>query len=203
MSSTSTDVCAMRDCGGVVRVLGAAPIVELIYLTPRTGSNDPETEKIWSEGNFGVYDFESAKNIVLELESSSGHDAPGTGGAPIGTRGEAPNMSLNFGGNPVHYIDFFAVAVFGMMLQLGVIVYAILSSLLSPWNLQFKKASYQSSLYLPLMVSGTVTLVIGMYLCSQIIEHSTVEELWQVKSSTEHQAQVQLAWLQRGGEVND
>lgn len=203
MSSTSTDVCEMWDGKGVVRALGAAPIVELIYLLPKSETNDPETEKIWSEGNVGIYDFDSAKNSVLELESTSSRAALGSVGAPIGVRGEAPNMSLNFGGNPVNDIEFFAVAVFGVMLQLAVIVYAILSSLLSPWNLQFKKAGYQSSLYLPLMVAGTVSLVIGMYLCSQIIEQSTVEELWQVKSSTQDQAQVQLAWLQRGGEVND
>lgn len=144
MSSTSTDVCEMWDGKGVVRALGAAPIVELIYLIPRTSrlisrpsrprSNDSDTRRIWSEGNFGIYDFDSAKNSVLELESSSGYGAPGTGGAPIGARGAAPNMSLNFGGNPVHYIEFFAVAVFGVMLQLAVIVYALFSSLVSPWN---------------------------------------------------------------------
>lgn len=199
MSSTSTDVCEMWDGKGVVRALGAAPIVELIYLIPRPSrlsSTDPDTRRIWSEGNFGIYDFDSAKNSVFDLESSSGHST-------IGARGAAPNMSLNFGGNRVQDIEFFAVAVFGVMLQLGVIVYALLSSLLSPWNLQVKKAGYQSSIFAPLMISGTVSLVIGMYLCSQIIEQSTVEELWQVKRKTQKQAEVQLAWLQRGGEVND
>lgn len=50
------------------------------------------------------------------------------------------------------------------------------------------------------MMSGTVALVIGMYLCSYINQRSTVEELCTVKQIT--QAQVHVAWLERGGVDN-
>lgn len=209
MSSTSVDVCELWDGQGVVRAMGAAPIIELIYLVPKKSkyrTMEPEIQKIWTEGNFGIYDFESAKSSILECESSNGDVDPGNRGseAPLlGGRDAAPNISLNFGGNPIHDMEYFAVAAIGVILQLGVIVYAFLSYLLSPWSERFEKEGYRAAIYAPLMICGTSTLVIGMYLCSHIIERSTVEQTWKVKKMTQDQAQVRVAWLQQGGEVND
>lgn len=202
MSSTSTDVCELWDGTGVVRALGAPPIIELIYVIPKKpkyGTIEPETQRILTEGNFGIYDFQSAISgdaPVLEVESPNnrlGESNPG-GGA-------APNISLNFGGEADRDLEFLGVAVFGVILQLGVLVYAALSFVLSPWDLKFQKDGYDASIYAPIMISGTVALVIGMYLCSHIIERSTVERLWIAKGIA--QAEVQVGWLQQGGVFND
>ncbi|KAL0635164.1 hypothetical protein Q9L58_005889 [Maublancomyces gigas] len=207
MSSTSVEVGELWDGKGVVRAIGAAPIIELIYLTPKEWKYqtiDPETQKIWTEGDFGIYDFGSAKSSILERESSNGNDDlrnHSSETALLGAR-EAPNLSLNLGGNAIHDIELFAVAACGVMLQLAVFVYAVLTYVMSPWNLTFQKAGYQAAIYTPLMICGTAALVIGMYLCSHIIERSTVEESWTVKKMTKAQAQIRVAWLQQGGEVN-
>lgn len=51
------------------------------------------------------------------------------------------------------------------------------------------------------MACGTVALVVGMCLCSYIIERSTVEESWEIKKIGG--GTVRVAWLQRGGVVGD
>lgn len=201
MSSTSVEVGELWDGKGVVRAIGAAPIIELIYLIPKKWkyrTTDLETQKIWTGGDFGIHDFLSAKSSILELENprNYGSAAPLLGGR------EAPNISLNLGGNAIDDIELFAVAAVGVTLQLAVFVYAVLTSALSPWNLKFQKVGYLAALHTPLMICGTAALVIGMYLCSHIIERSTVEETWTAKKMTEAQAQVRVAWLQQGGEVN-
>lgn len=203
MSSTSTDVCELWDGMAVVRALGAPPIIELIYVTPRDieyGVIAPETLKIWTEGNFGIYDFDTAiasgQSSILELASTNNPGPPGDR-----SRGSAPNLSLNIGGNTIPDIEFVAVAAFGVMLQLGVIAFVVLIAFLPPWRSEFQKEGYVVAVHAPLVISGTLALVIGMYLCSHIIDRSTTEESWKVKEIA--QAQVQVAWLQKGGVVND
>lgn len=222
MSSTSVDVCEMWDGKGVVKALGAAPIIELIYLIPKESQYrivDTESQKIFTDGDFGIYDFDSAKVAVLELQSPN-HLHPqsfndmelqspynpddSSSTAPLMSESRAaPNMSLNFGGDAVHDVEVYAVAALGVILQLGVIVYTVLSLCLSPWNSKFQKVGYEPTIYAPLMIGGTVVLAIGMYLCSHIVERSTVEGSWNVKDQTLDQAQVKIAWLQPGGVVDD
>lgn len=200
MSSTSTDIGELWDGKGVVRALGAALIVELIHVIPKESkyaTNDPETQRICTEESFGIYNFDSAiefsKTPVLALISTNCDD-PSSDRVGVA----APNLSLNFGGKLVTDFELYAVAEFDILVQLAVIGQALLNSVLSPWN---QKAAYESAVYTPLMRSGIVALVIRMYLCSNIIERSAVDELWTVQQIT--QAQVHVACLQRGGVVND
>lgn len=64
----------------------------------------------------------------------------------------------------------------------------------------------------PLFVSGTVSLVVGMILCSWTIERSTSERLWYRVSSPSNDAQasgtedsnkIGIVWLQRDQRVSD
>lgn len=154
------------------------------YLSDR---DDIVLEPLHSRGSRGSQEFESS-NRLANRRNRSGELS-------------APNISLNIGEQTVSDSELCGVAVFGVLLQLAVIVYALLTCFWSPWNLHVNKTGYQKAIYAPLMTCGTVTLVIGMYLCSHIIERSTVEHTWKVKEMA--QATVQVAWLQKGGVVND
>jgi hypothetical protein len=51
------------------------------------------------------------------------------------------------------------------------------------------------------MAGGTVALVIGMFLCCYIVEKSTTENTWAINEP--ERDRVGVAWLQKGGKVND
>jgi hypothetical protein len=93
---------------------------------------------------------------------------------------EAPNISLNLHGGS-KFEDLYTVAACGIVLQFGVLIFSGLAVYYPGWNLRFPKngRSIQSYAY-PLMAAGTVVLVIGMIICSAVIEQSTTEEKWVV-----------------------
>lgn len=204
MSSTSADVSELWDGEGVVRALGKSPVIELIYVTPESldGSRDSPLLNRW-EDDCGIYDFDSARKQssdkqLLEFRSSSHFDGPQSCSR---SKASAPNISLNFGGKKVTGLELWSVAIFGIILQSGVIVYAVLTCAFWPWDLRLQKQGYRAIIHAFLMASGTVAQVTGMFLCSYIVERSTVEELWEIKKQAG--VTVQVAWLQKGGMVND
>lgn len=88
------------------------------------------------------------------------------------------------------------------MLQLGVLLFAGFSVLISHRSSNFKKDGGTPQPYaFPLMAVGTCSLVLGMFLCSHIIDRSTTEETWEFEELKG--ARIKIAWLQLGGEVND
>ncbi|RPB16218.1 hypothetical protein P167DRAFT_596468, partial [Morchella conica CCBAS932] len=106
------------------------------------------------------------------------------------------------GGQTVPVFELWVVAVFGMMLQLGVLLFAGFSVLISHRSSNFKKDGGTPQPYaFPLMAVGTCSLVLGMFLCSHIIDRSTTEETWEFEELKG--ARIKVAWLQLGGEVND
>lgn len=107
------------DGKGVVRALGAAPIVQLLYnilQESKYATKDPETQRICTEGSFGIYNFDSAiqasETPVSALKSTNSDDPPGerAGGA-------GPNLSLNFGGKSVTDSGLYAVAIFDILVH--------------------------------------------------------------------------------------
>jgi ankyrin repeat protein len=206
MSSTSADVCELWNGEGVIRVLGSSPIVEIYYLsserrnvrnagTPVNGEAIPlvRFDRRMRE-DLGIWDFKSAvsNRLLVEVAHSSGES----------TEEGTPNVGLNLGGQRVSHLEMKVVAVTGLLLQLGVIAFAGLGVYLSTWNQRFKKKGEQVQRHaFPSMVSGTVALVIGMFLCCHIVERSTTEKNWAVNEPDGNR--VMVAWLQRGGTVND
>ncbi|KAF8250928.1 hypothetical protein K440DRAFT_580078, partial [Wilcoxina mikolae CBS 423.85] len=203
MSSTSSDVCELWNGDGVVRALGSAEVIELYYLDSalpdqqddQDDDQDDDQAILLQSGSawrpkstMEIYDFESAKSTG-NLQRSNPN---------IST---APNIALNISGQRVSDLEFKAVALIGTSLQMGVIVFAGLSVLWPPWNLEgkFTKGGKPVLPYaFPSMAVGTVALVVGMFLCAYIIERSTVEETWTIQ-----QNKMRVAWLQKGGIVND
>ena len=213
MSSTSADVCELWDGKGVVRVLGSSPIIELYYLQsdPGNSSNsgavgDDAIPLMPRDKDMGIWDFKSAifEGLLKKGDSpGSDHDASLESLLPHEVVGEVvPNIGLNLSGQRVSNLEFVLVAVAGVVLQAGVVVFAGVGTYLSPWNKGFEKGGKPVQKHaFPSMAGGTVALVIGMFLCCYIVERSTSEDTWVITEPDGHR--VRVAWLQRGGEVND
>jgi len=212
MSSTSSDVCELWNGDGVVRVLGSAHIIELFYLDPTLPEHEDDQDddravllrsrNIQHSESAGIYDFESAKSTGNLLEPKRPN--PNQLNDVSSENGDfdkkaAPNIAINIGGQRVSDFEFRAVALIGISLQMGVIVFAGLSVIWPSWKGEFTKGGKPVLPYaFPSMAVGTVALIIGMFLCAHIIERSTAEETWAIQ-----QNQMRVAWLQRGGIVND
>jgi hypothetical protein len=107
------------------------------------------------------------------------------------------NMSLNL--YPHSKIeDLYAAAACGIIIQFGVLAFSGLTVYYPIWNLKFQKKGQpvQSHAY-PLMATGTCLLVIGMIMCSAVVDHCTMEEEWVISSSIRDQKQkAHILWLQ-------
>ena len=197
MSSTSADVCELWDGQGVVRVLGPSPVIELYYLEPgceRRASNN---------NDHGIWNFKGAVSAGL-LKRSATSRRPGSEGGP--------NIGLNLSSQPVSGAELACFAWTSLVLQAGVIVFAGTGAYLPTWKKKFEKdgKGYEKHAF-PLMACGTVALVVGMFICCHIVERSTTEDTWVIKrqdnevipDEPESRDKVRVAWLQKGGEVND
>ena len=210
MSSTSADVCELWNGQGVVRVLGSSPIIELYYLesdlgkaldSGPVGDDGIPRERIW--------DFKSAISTGLLERDSTKSDPSAPPGShlprevvPDLPREVVPNIGLNLSGQRVSDVEFMLVAAVGIVLQAGVVVFAGVGVYLSGWKEKFDKGGKPVLKHaFPSMAGGTVALVIGMFLCCYIVERSTTEVTW--VTSEQDGRRVKVAWLQRGGEVND
>ena len=209
MSSTSGDVCELWNSRGVIRVLGSSPIIELYYLKKSPDVSDASREgeevpliELWKD--VGIHDFESAKSSrppLLASDSSSEAKPENTEPENI-TSNLAPNIGLNLSGRQVSYLEFMVVAVFGVLLQLGVVVFAGVGVYRSAWKQMFEKDGQPVQRHaFPSMAAGTVALVIGMFMCCHIVERSTTEATWHIQEPDGYR--VMVAWLQKGGEVSD
>ena len=113
-----------------------------------------------------------------------------------------PNIGLNLNGQRVSNLEFMLAAAAGIVLQAGVVVFAAVGAYFSPWIGKFEKGDKPVQKHaFPSMASGTVALVTGMFLCCYIVERSTTEDTWVITEPDGHR--VRVAWLQKGGEVND
>jgi len=83
---------------------------------------------------------------------------------------------------PVHRhgqttVDLFFVAAIGTVLQTGVLVFSAYTAYNT--SLMNKVGGRPAAYAFPLLASGTILLVIGMIICSVVIESSTVEGVWE------------------------
>ena len=113
----------------------------------------------------------------------------------------APCISLNLHGGSQSR-DLYITAICGVVLQLGVLVFAGASVYHPTFKLRFTKDSEPVAKFVyPLMATGTVALVVGMLMCSAVIERSTKEMEW-VKNG-EGELRARVLWLQRSHVVSD
>ncbi|KAI5849649.1 hypothetical protein DFP73DRAFT_303781 [Morchella snyderi] len=128
-----------------------------------------------------MYGFDSAlnqrekKGLLKRISSSSTHSSSSFMYSDL-----APNLSLNMGGQTVPVFELWVVVVFGMVLQLGVLLFVGFSDLLSHRSSSFKKdGAILLSYAFPLMAIGTCSLVLGMFLCSHVVDR--IREVLQKK----------------------
>ncbi|KAI5779591.1 hypothetical protein EDC01DRAFT_306414 [Geopyxis carbonaria] len=199
MSSTSPDVCELWTGDSVVRVLGTPSIFEIYYVESAPGdfSNDEDQVELLSGLDpSGIYDSRTAKAAQIITTDQRTNVQSGNSSKV------APNIALNISGAKISKFEFLVVAATGTALQLGVLVFAGFSVLSSSRNDKFQKNNREVQSYaFPAMVTGTVTLVIGMFICAHIIDRSTAETTWDIKPRPG--TKVEVAWLQQGGNVND
>ncbi|KAF4953349.1 hypothetical protein FGADI_6115 [Fusarium gaditjirri] len=113
------------------------------------------------------------------------------------TTTHAPNITLN----RYHKVDrgqLYMVASFGILLQLGVLVYFGFITYYP--SLKFKKDDKPVLGYaFPFSASGTIVLVLGMLLCAHVVDRSTTEERYEPTQGRE----MRMIWLQQKQTVSD
>ncbi|KAL8281863.1 hypothetical protein RB597_009535 [Gaeumannomyces tritici] len=113
------------------------------------------------------------------------------------TEAHTPNLTLNVH-NQVGRGELYIVAACGTVLQLGVLVYSGLATYLPV--LMFPKDGNPVAEYaFPCTAAGALLLVVGMLVCSHVVESATSETRYRPKDGME----ARVVWLQRSGTVND
>ncbi|CCX13726.1 Similar to hypothetical protein CHGG_08881 [Chaetomium globosum CBS 148.51]; acc. no. XP_001226808 [Pyronema omphalodes CBS 100304] len=200
MSSTSTDICELWNGNGVSWVQGSvrpAPIMEVFYLkrtkerklTVSENYDDHRSvdtgllqRNSWKSHSTEIYDFESGgKAGVLGVIKNKGSDQAELDGDTAQScppPPPPPTLGLNIGQQRVPELELRVIAVFGVLLQTGVLVFAGIT-VAPPWKAQFMKSDKAAPLYaFPYMVAGTIAMVLGLFICARIIERSTDEKTW-------------------------
>ncbi|KAH7243933.1 hypothetical protein B0J15DRAFT_451668 [Fusarium solani] len=218
MSSTSKEVCELWNRQEVVRCMGSAPVIEFICLLPRTGVAEAEVkvtdletakEKYLSEIGCQTLTIPSDLNIREDfcrwrdsrnLRKDAEKD-PTDSSPPIviirNKSDAAPNISLN-SHNQVWRGELRAAAVFGVFLQLGVLVYSGFTTYYPTLKL-LKEERPIAKYAFPCTAVGTLVLVVGMLVCAHVVESSTKEERYQAGEGRK----ARLVWLQQEKTVND
>ncbi|SCN86299.1 uncharacterized protein FFB20_07600 [Fusarium fujikuroi] len=145
-------------------------------------------------------DVEVPTPILLESRTSEAQAEPSLAYELIvlrNTTTHAPNISLN----RYHKVGrghLYMVAIFGILLQLGVLVY--FGSITYYPTLKFKKDDKEVLGYgFPFAAGGTLVLILGMLLCAHVVDRSTTEERYEPAQGRE----MRMIWLQQKQIVSD
>lgn len=184
LSSTSPDACEVWNGQGIARVLGHPKILKLVYIADG-GDNA-------SGAAPGVYTFEDAvnKKIYLQKDPRNAELTYQEAGQP------APSLTVNISVKKLPRHMLWAFVAVGAVLQSAVLLYAGMAV----YYFRFPKNGQTVLPYsFPVALVGTTFLCTGMFLCSWVIDRSTVEATW---NTTDPRSK--MVWLQLGDQaVND
>ncbi|KLO82648.1 Uncharacterized protein LW93_9852 [Fusarium fujikuroi] len=145
-------------------------------------------------------DIEVPTPIFLESRTPEAQAQPPLASELIvlrNTTTHAPNITLN----RHHKVDrghLYMVASFGILLQIGVLVYFGFITYYP--TLKFKKNNKEVLGYaFPFAAAGTVLLVLGMLLSAHVVNRSTTEERYEPAQGRE----IRMIWLQQKQTVSD
>jgi hypothetical protein len=127
----------------------------------------------------------------------------------------APNISLNIhGGSKTG--ELVVAALFGTVLQVGMLVFCGFTIYYPSFRDRFHKDGRRVQQYgFPTMASGTIILVIGMIICSFVVEQRTREMkyVWKPEMADKQgdasngdggkKAKIRVLWLQKSHTVSD
>ncbi|KAH7171556.1 hypothetical protein DER46DRAFT_696561 [Fusarium sp. MPI-SDFR-AT-0072] len=217
MSSTLHKVCELWNGQEVVRVMGEGLIREFIIMVPAGSDWDgnsatvetKDQDEYLNERGFTIQERIFGK---LDIEEGIGH--AGKDGLSVviirrketednkehETKDIAPNLTLNIHSR-VGRGELYAVALFGILVQLGIVAYYACSTYYSPFRFHLlNKDDVIENYAFSCTAAGTMLIVAGMLICSLIVEKSTSEKRY-LPISKANEARV--VWLQRPGTVND
>ncbi|KAF8539158.1 hypothetical protein BDD12DRAFT_925211, partial [Trichophaea hybrida] len=183
MSSTSHEVCELWNGHGIVRSMGRPEVQQIIYLEDK---KDTDT--------FGLHTVESAMKAGLLRAERTYIEEFGTA-----QQESAPNISLNLH-NGSKSGELYTAALCGIILQFGMLVFCGFSIYHPKFSQRFPKNSRPVQGYaFPIMALGTILLMVGMLICSAVVEKRTVEKEYKVGG----EPNVRLLWLQKSHTVSD
>ncbi|KAJ5289112.1 hypothetical protein N7478_002142 [Penicillium angulare] len=163
--------------GGISRVFGRPRIVEVVAWEEGSTTKIGTLRDAIREGAWSVKGSESRSEKTDEVVSMLELDIP--------------NLSLNKGIKQVDQLWFYAAAILGALLQIGVLIYAALTVFVFPDSFKVDDGAVDSYAF-PLYVIGTTFLFMGMFYCAVIIERSSKE--YYIKPNKPSK----LYWLQPG-----
>ena len=115
--------------------------------------------------------------------------------------GSAPNISLNLHRSSKRG-ELYAAALFGIVLQFGMLVFCGFSVYHQEFSKRFPKNGLPVQAYaFRIMAPGTILLMVGMLICSAVVEQSTVET--EYLRQRENTNDIRLLWLQKSHTVSD
>ncbi|KAJ0418391.1 hypothetical protein BJY00DRAFT_314953 [Aspergillus carlsbadensis] len=180
LSCTSDTTGELWNDGGIARVFGKPQILEIVRLA------NPKPADY--EGSAGIFLF--AEGVGKAWEQVSGNSD-----SLERAEHRSPNLSLNIGIKKPPRLLLYGIAALGSCLQVGVLVFAGLTAYRFP-NRFLRDGAPAEQYSFPMMMTGTLLVCLGMFLCAYIIERSTSEvhydRIQRVKSS--------LYWIQPGGQ---
>jgi ankyrin repeat protein len=217
-SSTSDDVCELWNSGGIARVFGRPKIVEFIFDLKREDSNVHTFYELQCEGaqhvtppmagiyrpkeyesltigngkpvqNYGQNWFAACFRGLRKMPVLSAHQSQDPEHSKVDFAPN-PNLYLNVGiqKNPRYVLRI--AAVFGCVVQASVLLYGAWAVYIKGLHKDGQRASHP---YFWLMISGTLLLVKGMFLCCWLINQSTQEKTIPVAK--------RIFWLQPGSQT--
>lgn len=113
------------------------------------------------------------------------------------TSGDSSNILLNCH-PPAKSGELWVFAAFGTILQLGVLAYSWFATYHSSLKLLKDDKPIERYAY-PCTAIGTLVLVSGMFLCSYVVESSTVEKRYEATEEWK----TRIVWLQQAKTVSD
>ncbi|KAF4454210.1 ankyrin repeat protein [Fusarium austroafricanum] len=229
MSSTSKEVCELWNGQEVVWCMDSSPVTEFICLLPESmepGTNyaqlniktigllDALKEEnryletygelvtciLWQDSHISK-DKSFWRSIRRKIQDDEQRESPNHTSPEIiiirNTTAESPNISLNchdqFGRRGLR-----VVAVVATILQLGVLIFCGFATYYPSMKYPKDDKSVQNYAF-PCMATGTLTLVLGLLVCSHVIESSTEEERYKPGPGR----RVRMVWLQKAQTVSD
>ncbi|CAE7211465.1 hypothetical protein HRS9139_09262 [Pyrenophora teres f. teres] len=172
LSSTSDNSSEIWTYEGVVRLPGKAPVLELIVYGNSEASN-PNDVQVGDLGN--AYDDDVLEFLPKHVDIQHGIDV-----SRLSQRlaQQPPNITLNIDKTITSHQETWSFAAFGVALQTVALV--IPGIMTYHWKEEKDGGLVQDYAY-PTFLVGSLALIIGIALCSHIIEATSVEHMFKLK----------------------
>ncbi|KAI5842136.1 hypothetical protein DFP73DRAFT_515460, partial [Morchella snyderi] len=208
LSSTSSEVCELWSGGGVLRVVGTAALLQLIWVPGEVGK-DSRNRHYTKKRSGGSQSKRTGSRGNPEKPAADQEDTPDdqedTPDDQEDTPDEKvdrnpPNISLNLSVKSVSRLTLIVFIIIGIIVQATVLVLAAVSQYVLHWPKNDLPISFYA---FPVLCAGTIFLGVGILLCAHTVEKTTGEIIW-VPKKPEPKRGTFVLWLQQGGqEVGD